>query len=291
MAMALAVSAHAARVLPIPAAPIDGRPVTELSGLAWDAESGELMAVSDRGHWLRWRIELTPDRRLRLVPRAAGAIASRRVNAEAVTAIPGRGPQAGWWVVDENRHRIVELARDGTPRGERAMPGGLPVRPRGVLGGARSHGVEAVAWHPRHGLIAALQKPQDGAFELHADDGLLCRVPVTPGSKQALKDMHRIDERRLLLLERLESRGRRRVLLRTLDPSEPEECAAPVAELELDLSGLPAEVNLEGLTCIDNRHCLVVNDDDGRPGGSWLLLVELPERPDQRQNPLPGVAR
>lgn len=237
-------------------------PARELSGLAWDGARGELMSVSDRGHWLRWRLDTGPDGHWRATAVAGGPLGPPRVNAEAVTWQAGPPAARGWLVADENRHRVLRLDPDGRPRDTRALPAGLPPRGRG-------HGVEALAWHPRHGLIAALQQPRAGWHELHADDGWSCRVPATPGGRSALKDMQLLDTTRLLLLERLQDAGTLRTLLRPVDLADCGKVLPPVA---VPGGGL----NHEGLACPDARHCLVVSDDGAGAGGTHLLRVALP---------------
>lgn len=276
LGLALAALVAAAPVLPgipvahhrpVPAAPVDGWRPAELSGLAWHGAAGELMAVSDRGRWLRWRLKLAPGRIAALEPVAAGRLGPARVNAEAVTL--GAGPDGGrlWLVADEATHQVLRLDADARPLGVRALPPGLGRSARA------NRGVEALAWHPRHGLIAALQRPEAGHHHLHGDDGLVCRVPVVSGGRSTLKDMHRLDERELMLLEKQDTAQGHRTLLRRVDLAR---CGERPATWVLDSSGLPPGLNFEGLACVDHRRCLLVSDDAGQAGQGVLALVEWP---------------
>lgn len=271
--LVLALPAAAQTRLPVvdhvvlPAEAVDGWRPAELSGLAWHAATGELMAVSDRGRWLRWRLELAPGRIVRLLAVAAGRLGTARVNAEAVVHTPGLDGAGAWLVADEAAHQLVRLDAAGRPVGTRPLPPGLASTPTG------RRGVEALAWHPRHGLIAALQRPDDRHHHLHGDDGLLCRVPVSPGGRATLKDMHLQDDRTLLLLEKLDTGVTHRTLLRRVDLAH---CDAAPATWLLDPDGPQAALNFEGLTCVDARRCLLVSDDAGRPGQAVLVLVEWP---------------
>lgn len=271
--LAPALPAAAPPTLPVadhivlPAEPVDGWRPAELSGLAWHAARRELMAVSDRGRWLRWRLELAPGRIVRLLAVATGRLGAARVNAEAVVHAPGLDGTGAWLVADETAHQIVRLDAAGRPVGTRPLPPALSAAPPG------RRGVEALAWHPRHGLIAALQRPEAGHHHLHGDDGLHCRVPTSPGGRATLKDMHSLDEQHLLLLEKLATGSTHHTLLRRVDLAR---CEAAPATWVLDTTALPQGLNFEGLTCVDARRCLLVSDDAGRPGQAVMVLLEWP---------------
>lgn len=264
----LLAAGEATAAPPLPALPVADHLVlpagsAELSGLAWRAEDRSLMAVSDRGHWRRWRLSLAPGRIAGLEAMASGRIGPGRVNAEAVVAAPG----GGWLVADEAAHRVRRLDAQDRPAGERPLPPGLAGQAPG------RHGVEALAWHGRHGLVAALQRPVAGHHVLHADDGWSCRVPVAAGGRSTLKDMLALDDRDLLLLEKQDLASGHRTLLRRVDLDR---CGAPPATWVLATEGLPAGLNFEGLACVDTRRCLLVSDDGAGAGPTVLVLVEWP---------------
>jgi Esterase-like activity of phytase len=249
----------------------------ELSGLDWDAARQRLVAVSDRG----WVLELVLDPRAQTLASleiatsvAVRAPAKPRVNAESVVARPD-----GWWVADEARRRVLDVGREGKVRGERALPGGLGDNASTSKGS--SSDVEAVAHHPRHGLLAVAQRPRatdpQGTHVVHAEDGRTWSLAVSPGGRSTIKAA--------------DLRGDR---LRLLEKVDPDEKGAPywfvVREIDL-AAGMPLRAlawviddarlaghNLEGLACLDDARCVLVSDSGGSKAGDVTLfvLVRLP---------------
>lgn len=258
-------------------AAVAGPRLAELSGLAWDAPSGELLAVSDRGGVFRIALGMQDGRLLSASVRLAARIGGTdgpKVNAESVV----RDGQGRWWVADEAGHELLQIDEGGAVLGRERLPGRL--RDPAALGEANS-GIEALAWHPRHGRLFVPQRPlRDDPPELHlihADDGRRFALRADARAPSRIKAADTPVEGELLLLEKLKTADGDRFQLRRLrladcpaeQPCDPP--AWPIAPSATD--GL----NVEGLACLGPRLCLLVNDD-GRPAlpGSVLLLIELP---------------
>lgn len=249
----------------------------ELSGLDWDATRQRLVAVSDRG----WVIELTLDARaqtLASLELAASvevrAPAKPRVNGESVVA-----RRDGWWVADEARRRVLNVSREGSVRDERALPGGLG----GDAGASKTSGsdVEAVVVHPRHGLLAAVQRPRasdpPGTHLVHAEDGRTWPLAASAGGRSTIKAADLRGER-LRLLEKIDPDEKGVpywFVVREIDLSA--QTPAPGRAWTIDDPRLAGH-NLEGLACLDDARCVLVSDSSGSKAGDVTLfvLVRLP---------------
>lgn len=140
-----------------------------LSGLAIDASTNRLIAVSDRGHWFTATLELATDGRLTglqdtaLVPILSSAsktaVRGHWIDAEAVT----REPNGGLVVSFEHCHRLWRFgpAADATT----APPQPLPP-PDELAMAPPNGGIEALVALPSGELLAITEELQDAAGNL-----------------------------------------------------------------------------------------------------------------------------
>jgi Esterase-like activity of phytase len=261
----------------------------ELSGLDWDAKRQVLVAVTDRG----WLLEFTLDPRANtlaglellsateLVPSA-----KPRVNGESVVARPD-----AWWVADETRRRVLEFKRDGSLRAEMALPGALgqhaAFQPAGQPADqqADKRGVEALAQHARHGLLAVLQRPQTtdppGMHLVHAEHGgRTWAVAHTPGGRSTIKAADlRGDDLRLLekLDPSLKGAPHRYFVHEIKLAANAANTAQPGRTWFIDDARLSGH-NFEGLACLDDLRCVLVSDGgaDKASERTMFVLLRLP---------------
>lgn len=276
--------AETLRVLDVVELPAAWR-MKELSGLAWAPEEAALFAVSDRGRLWRLPVQIEPGSdgdRLQLgtpapvvpLPAAAGGAAP---NAE---ALAWRGPGAGSLrgaliVADESSHEALVVDTLGRALGRLAVPGpaDLQARLRGD-----NNGIEALAWHPVHGLMAATQRPLRDAdprvHRIHAADGRSWALRAASGGRSAVKAIELLGPGTLLVLERVGSGAAGRTVLRAL-PLDACRDAAPCdpPPMLLDDARVGAENNFEGLACPRSDRCLIVSDDAGAKRGRTLLVL------------------
>lgn len=320
----------------LPADPVGGRTPREVSALAWDAQRSELVAVSDRGRLWRYRLKLA-DGRLQVEP-----VLTARIDADAGTAANGTRAATGadseegtnsaggaqhpggrgsvdaeglvWrptggggelLVAGERAWGVMRLAADGRVLGQLPWPAGLQT----LLGGRRPR-VEALAWHPLHGLLVApqnstrrdpagLQGAPPGAQEeqapepvqaprrvhgdarshgVHAASGARWQLAAS-GPRSQIKAIEVLADGSLLLLERVQPvrGGPHQSVLRWLDPAscgDDRACAAP--PLSLTPAAAFGTDNQEGLACADDGRCWLVNDSGpGRGTASWLTPFRL----------------
>ena len=252
-----------------------GQALREVSGLAWDAPSSHLLAVSDRGWLMRWRLDMERGRLRGVRQEGQWRLAfPDRVDAESVD-VAVKGSKRSVLVLDEKRQRVVEIDDKGALIGTAA----LPTSPKGGEPGTRADEdrFEAIAFHSDHGLLAIRQRPTAGLHRIHAQDGRQWAFRALDDARSSIRGMHLVDAERLLVLERTSIDGQRNAYLREIDLSR---CAAAQlcnpAGAPIRHPALRTDENFEGLACIDASLCLVASDDgDLDVPRTVLMLLRL----------------
>lgn len=257
----------------------------ELSALGWNPLANELLAVSDRG-----RVALVD----RMPKPGESGLARlqpwRRLppgmphNAEGL-AWRASGAGGEWLLATEPSPGAFRLSAG--PSFDKAAVPPLPwpqtLSERLAQGG--KHGVEALAWHGQHGLLAAAQRPEPAVavgepaiHVLHALHGVW-RLPAQ-GSQSHLKAIEVLADGTVLLLERTRLQGSSAGFhsqLRWLDLGScggPALCEAPTVAFAPPMEA--AFFNDEGLACTPTLLCWIVNDDGAASvPGTRLLQFQL----------------
>ena len=261
--------------------------VSELSGLAWHEAGQALYAVSDRGMLAHFRVERDGGGRVQAIELAEvlpirlpdGSPLPRELDPEGLALrVPAGGVVPELLVVTEKTPRVLRLSLAGVVLGEEALPEAL--RPVSAYQGGK--GLEAIAWHPGHGLMVAPELPlsvaPQGWHRTYGGGTALAWPMSVDGAR--LKDMAWGDDGRLWFIERItkgKGRGQDSVL-RTLDPRT---CgpAGPSCQA-YDVLVLPnpdGRENFEGLTSVGARQWLAVADNGGKAGRpSAFVWIGLP---------------
>lgn len=300
-----------ARVLHITELPrraVQGLRPLELSALAWDPVQQQLWAASDRGTLFRWQVDparpevLQPLQARQVQPPEAqrqtlGAPVpdSQAVNAEALAWRAGAAGEPGsLWLGGEHEPAAWQLDTQGRTVGARPWPAALARQ----AGARPSQGIEAMAWHPKHGLMAALSGPQRAPAGLQQVAGSgQAREAVPAGGQPAkhwfgvhadqrawwfaaaarrsqLKAIEVMGEQGLLLLERVPASSGFRPLLRWLhlpDCGGQQVCVPQAVAFEPALPAAPH--NHEGLACTPDGLCWMVSDGRGTADAPTQLVV------------------
>lgn len=267
-----------------------GKPVQEISGLAWDADEQQLYAVSDRGRLYHFKLEIAADRIVRLEPRFQTRIeccqdpALRNLrNAESLAlsaADNGRRGDSELLVAFEDGPAIARYSPAGELRGLLPLMAPLDDRQRYSTENNR---IEAIAVSARHGLIAAAEEPLVGqdllSHSLYASRG--SEWQISRDVKLNLKAIEVLPDGSLLLLERRKTADLEfSPVLRTF-ASQSCAPAAPcrLADLPVIAGSLPSG-SFEGMAQLGSDRFLIVSDskvkqDATQPGPGKLVLLRL----------------
>lgn len=264
---------------------IGGQRPDELSGLAWDPADARLYAVSDRGRLFTFAVGIERGLIASLVPLTGTLIGgARKPNAEALWlrhGNEGRLSENELVLADEAGIDALIIDCKGQLKGTEPLPQALRDRERWHNA---SSGVEALAWHGRHGLMAAPQRPlrgsPPGVHHVYAGSGQVWAFTAYPGGRSSIKAVELVDDGRLLVLEKIKQGDAHLTVLRELrlDRCAREApCNAPAAQLKH--SKILPDDNFEGMACVGNDLCLLVTDSGGSSSGRTLLaLVQLARR-------------
>lgn len=247
---------------------IDDLKISELSGLAYDRQNAQLIAVSDKGRLFKFALDLTGDRIASLEPLAGhelvdadGArIRNSGFNAEGI-AMAGDGTLA---IVSEHGPRIARFSTDGKWLDDMQVPAALsdPAAQR-----SEKDGLEAVAIHPELGLLTLPEEPlaaeERTTHTIHAENGTTLAFDTTNIGTTSIKGLEVLSDGRIAMIERDVSATDDSLLpfLRILDPANcnaDRMCETQVARI--DVPGI-TDADFEGITQVSDDLILIVSDD------------------------------
>lgn len=272
-------------VFPADAA-VNGIRISELSGLAWDADEQLLYAVSDQGKVFHFRLRHAGSRVVALEPVHAAALVDPQrfwpmlvgFNAEGCAvrnADNGRSGDTELVVAIEARTpRILRFDPQGKALGDLPVP--PPAHDRHNYRKKR-WGLESVLLHPGHGLMTAPEAPLLGqpaelhtlyaegghwSFARRGGDSWLKALDVLPGGD-------------VVALERNSVAGGLQASLRRVHLAGCQLGATCASATRVLLP--PGPHNFEGMTPLDDQHLLLVSDN-GNKGAldTVFVLLALP---------------
>jgi hypothetical protein len=259
---------------------IEREPFNEISDAAWFPRDHTLMLLSDRGRLYRFAAEFN-DTAMRVQPIAAHRLRTadgrvlkkHRRDSEGLT-VDGSGRLV---VSFEGKPRVAYLSRTGRVLDRLTLPGSLKSE-RAYRD--RNKGLEALAWHPRYGLLTVKERPAKGLpldrqtiFSLRGDVWHFRAESIAGNGVTAIEVM---DDGNVLVLERALDRHNllavitlKKVYLDTVDKAG--ECHTEiVGQLRTDRGWLVD--NFEGLTRVAPHRYVMVSDDGGNFFQKTLLI-------------------
>jgi hypothetical protein len=255
---------------------VDGLKISELSGLAYDADDGALYAVSDKSRLFRFALDVTGDRFARLEPVSGATLTDAAgqpmreagfnpEGLEARDAANGTTGDTRLILLSEEGPRAAEFSANGQWRADLPLPPSV-TDPTALR--SDTDGVEAITRHPVHGLITAPQEPLLGSertlHTLYATDGRAFSYTSDDIGKSGIKGLTTLADGRILVLERTRSADRLTLTpyLRLLDP---EACRVdgpcPTTVQRIDVPGI-TDADYEGIAEIAPDLFVIVSDDD-----------------------------
>lgn len=275
----------------------NGHRLTEVSGLAWDDAAQRLYAVSDRGLLYHLALERSSAQPLAVHLLNAHPLKDphgARVDAEGLSLLAATESPSGQTellVASEGPARVLRYSTEGVLLGEWALPPALAGSRAMRRGNSQ---LEAVAHHPRQGLLVAAEAPGlDGGRKVHVVHSATreWRFAAGSGRQVRLKAMDVLPDGRLLVLERAQASGGgwiNRLLEVDLAACGGATTCAATERLRLDAEdGEDGAANHEGMTMLDATtgavgavgpvQVLLVSDDRGaRQRGTRFQLLALP---------------
>jgi Esterase-like activity of phytase len=260
----------------LPVTEVDGLKISELSGLAYDADDRILYAVSDKSRIFHIVLDVTGDKLttlkpaigLTLIDAAGSPMHDAGFNAEGLEALNAANGTVGdtrLIILSEDGPRAAEFSTQGQWIADLSLPG--PLMDPAVLRGPND-GVEAVTMHPSHGLITAPQEPLlDAVRTLHtlfAADGATFSYSTDDIGSTGLKGLTTLTDGRLLVLERTRSEDRLTLtpFLRLIDPAS---CEPPLlcttVTFRVDVPGI-MDADYEGVAEVSPGLFLLASDDE-----------------------------
>ncbi|MFO1429131.1 MAG: esterase-like activity of phytase family protein [Candidatus Competibacteraceae bacterium] len=284
-------------VLRLPQATVNGLPLRELSGLAWDEDAGLLYAVSDKGMLFHLRPVFSDDRlsdvelitAYPLQGTDGRPLRGAFADAEGLAIINGNNgiPGDSQLVISfEERVRIARYSPDGRWLQDEPLPS--PLQNSSAYANPNL-ALESVTIDPQWGLLTAPERPlrgeAPGSVPIYAQNGRRWLYPLHSAPASSLVAMEALPDGSLLTLERafvsllrpfvISLRRTRLLADQTLLKVE------NVAVFDTSEGWLLD--NFEGLTRQRGRRFLMVSDDNTNPLQSTLLVYfELLPEPGEK---------
>lgn len=258
-----------------------GKPVTELSGLAWDKQRNLLYAVNDKGilYFLKPTIEkdtlteVSIEKAIPLLDKNNKKLKWEYVDSEGLFLLPAEQSKNGepeLLVSFEQLPRIVRYSLEGKYLEEILLPKELRF-PENYRHNNRM--LESVVVHPKFGILTAPERPLKttdiNILKIYAIDGRTWQVPHYHAEKSGLTEMALFEDGSLLLLERAFTAltepliiSLRRVWLN--DNCEGNKGVCKIEQLAVFDNSQGWDIdNFEGLTRHHGNFFFMVSDDNG----------------------------
>lgn len=265
-----------------------GIQVSELSALAWDQDEQLLYALSDKGILFHFRIKVEKNKILsadvvyavHLAPNEDSAASHWEFDTEGLALNNANNGLLGdteLIAASERTHHLIYL----TPMGEilRKLDVFSPLDNSLGYQGVNK-GLEAVAYHADHGVLTAPEVPLKGGphwtHTIYANQGQWSFLKYSKESR--LKAIEVLPDGNLMVLERtkLKPRPSFKAYATSLQLINIRDCLPTKLCMAAKKAVLPMVTdNLEGLTYINDRQFLMVNDHSGEggPGGKLILIT------------------
>jgi hypothetical protein len=258
---------------------IDGVGVTELSDMTYLPKHQELFMISDKGRLFRFRAQFGA-RAMTLTPldghhlhKPSGKHLKRSKSDSEGLAVDGQGRL---WVSFERKPHVAQVGTDG--RMIRYTPLPKPLR------NAKNHrsknkGMEALAWHPKYGLITALEYPPKGTPKhhqtLYALSGKRWHFQAENIRGTAVSAIEVMDDGNMLVLERAFDKRRFKLVITLkkvyLDDVRKGWCRTKILGQMSTDNGWALD-NFEGLARVAPHRYVMISDDNGNFFQKTLLV-------------------
>lgn len=260
-------------------------PLSEVSGLVWDAGASVLRAISDRNRLYEVSLGSDPDRinltmvaEHRLSDEAGERLRGRYFSAEGIAMPAPSEATDAVAILSEMPPRLALFDTRGRRLREMAL---APVLRDPAALRSEGNGVESLTLHPVLGYLVAPEAPLAGLSRrthvIYGAEGPVVAYHTGANDKTSIKAMETLPDGRLLILERDRiDEVTIRTFLRIVDPALcrlESPCTPPALPLHLPP---PQDADFEGIALLGGNRVLIVSDDriDGKVR-TVLALIDL----------------
>ncbi len=257
----------------------DGFSFSEISDLVYNKATNRLYMVSDEGALFTFKAKFTPNsykleplKAYRLKSKNGRVLRGKKSDSEGL-ALDRNG---NLYISFEGKPKIWKFSKDGYRLKKIKLPKALK---RAKLR-SKNKSLEALAWHPKYGLITALEYSKRGDSKLNqtifSTSGKKWRIKMEPVDNNAITEIEVMDDDNLLVLERAYNGifGKFQINLvklyingcknKTFCKKEP--------ILKIDSSKGWHVENFEGLAKVGKNRYLMISDDNNYPFTSTVLI-------------------
>ena len=263
---------------------VHGLKVSELSGLAWDRDEGVLYALSDNGYVLELQPvfaghtlrDILAHTGHRLLDENGKPLKYKQADSEGLAIENGANGKRGDTRLIVSFERVPRLARykpDGTFMSYITLSAGLD-----DVTSYRSENksLEAVTIHKTLGIVVGTETPlkesEPGTLNIYSLHGAHWSFPAHDKTSGALVDMTTLNDGKIIALERVYEglfSGIQITLHRVI--LKDKEILADEIYTFTPGEGLFND-NFEGITCLDEKHFMMISDDNNHPLKRTLLV-------------------
>ena len=257
-------------------------PFSEISDLAYDRNSKILYMISDKG--ILYKFRATFDNKVHLKPLSATYL--KRKNGKKIKkwkrdseglALDKKG---NLYISFEGKPKIAKFSKNGIKIKNLKLPKAL----KKAKLRSRNKSLESLAYHPKYGLLTALEYPPKGVKKcnqtIYSLNTKKWRVKLEPFKNCAISEIETLDDGNLLILERAYSGmfGRFVVTLKKLYINGCKSNSYCKSEVIFQIDSYKDDYieNYEGLANLgDNRFLLISDDNDNFFQSTHLIYFKI----------------
>jgi hypothetical protein len=266
---------------------VDKLPITELSGLAWDAQQKLLYAVSDSGYLYHLDITIKHGKLLKAKVLRAYRLRDKKGipfknnyrDSEGLTLKRNsKGMVTELIISFERKFRIARFNLQGRLLGNIKLPKILRKKKHYK---SKNKGLESVTLHPKYGVITAAEQPlkisPKNYQTLYASNGKVWHFKLSAHRNSSVTGLETLPNGDVLVLERSYN-GLFAAMIISLRQVKLSECnkqqQCKVEELAVfnSIDGWRVD-NFEGLTHYQGNQYLMVSDDNENPMQNTVLVL------------------
>jgi hypothetical protein len=264
-------------------------PITEISGIAWDADEQLLYAVSDEGYLYKLKIKLKNNKlhtakiisAQRLKDKTGRPLRGKYSDAEGLTTIRSNNSHKGdtqLIISFENKPRIAKFSTQGIMLAKVNIPRSI----RKKTGYRHTNkALESVAYHPQYGIITAAEYPVKNRpmtkQTLYSTRGKKWHFPASKSANSAITGLEALPNNDILVLERAYKNLFTPLVINLrrlrMDQCNKKQQCKTESIARFDASDGWLLDNFESLTHFRDNQYLMVSDNNNNPFQKTIMVL------------------